>query len=51
MTIEIVRLSKSCEKCSYDLQEKCSKAFMNGNRLHFIHCNTDNCKLLRDLGL
>jgi hypothetical protein len=46
-----VRLSKSCADCSFEEQEKCAKAFMKANHAHFIHCNTTNCKLLKDLGL
>jgi hypothetical protein len=51
MNIERIRLSKSCEFCSYEEQEKCTKAFMKGDKSAFVHCNTDNCKLLKDLGL
>lgn len=51
MQIQRVRLSASCEKCSYEEQEKCTKAFMKGNSEYFIHCNTNNCKLLKDLGV
>jgi hypothetical protein len=46
-----VMLSKSCLKCSFEEQEKCTKAFNKGNRYFFVHCNTGNCKLLRDLGI
>jgi hypothetical protein len=51
MNIKRIRLSKSCENCSYEEQEKCTKAFMKGNKLFFVHCNTSNCKLLKDMGL
>ncbi len=51
MNIERMRLSESCKGCSYEEQEKCTKAFMKGDKLSFVHCNTSNCKLLKDLGL
>ena len=41
-----MRLSKSCSECSFEMQEKCTKAFMKGDKSAFVHCNTDNCKLL-----
>lgn len=46
-----LKLSKSCEECSFEEQEKCTKAFMKGNHLHFVHCNTKNCNLLKQLGI
>jgi hypothetical protein len=46
-----IMLSKSCKDCSYEEQEKCTKAFMKFDKSQFIHCNTSNCKLLRDLGI
>jgi hypothetical protein len=46
-----IRLSKSCADCTFEEQEKCTKAFMTANHEHFVHCNTSNCKLLKDLGL
>lgn len=46
-----LRLSKSCSECSYEMQEICTKAFMKFDHKHFIHCNTSNCKLLKDLGI
>ena len=46
-----IKLSKSCSECSYEEQEKCTKAFIKGDKLHFVHCNTSNCKLLKNLGL
>ena len=49
--IDNIRLSDSCKYCSFDEQQKCTKAFLNGNREHFVHCNSYNCKLLKDLGL
>ena len=51
MQISRIRLSKSCEDCSFELQEKCTKAFLKFNHNAFVHCNTSNCKLLKDLGL
>ena len=49
--ISRIRLSKSCESCSFEEQEKCTKAFLRFDHTHFVHCNTTNCKLLKDLGL
>ena len=51
MKISRIRLSKSCKDCSFEEQEKCTKAFMKFNHGVFVHCNTSNCKLLKDLGL
>ena len=46
-----IRLSASCSECSFEMQERCTKAFLKANHLSFVHCNTSNCKLLKDLGL
>ena len=46
-----IRLSKSCENCSFEEQERCTKAFLKFNHGAFVHCNSSNCKLLKDLGL
>ena len=46
-----IRLSKSCSECSFEEQDKCTKAFLKFNHTYFIHCNTENCKLLKDLGI
>ena len=51
MQISRIRLSKSCENCSFEEQEKCTKAFLKFNHSGFVHCNSSNCKLLKDLGL
>jgi hypothetical protein len=44
-------LSRSCEQCTFKLRIKCETAFNNSNHKYFIHCNTSNCRLLKDLGL
>jgi hypothetical protein len=53
MEIEVkkIMLSRSCEQCTFQLREKCEKAFRNCDRRYFVHCNTENCNLLKDLGL
>jgi len=51
LKVSRLRLSKSCVECSFEIQEKCTKAFTKADHTHFIHCNTTNCKLLKDLGL
>jgi hypothetical protein len=30
---------------------KCETAFKNSDHLYFVHCNTENCDLLKKLGL
>jgi len=51
MQVSRIRLSKSCAECSFEEQEKCTKAFMKFDHKYFVHCNTNNCKLLKDLGI
>lgn len=49
--IDNIKLSKSCEECSFEEQQKCTKAFLKCDRKYFVHCNSSNCKLLKDLGI
>jgi hypothetical protein len=51
MLVSRMQFSKSCENCSYEQQEKCTKAFIKEKeKINFVHCNTNNCNLLKIIG-
>jgi hypothetical protein len=44
-------ISKCCNGCSHLVREKCEKSFQKSKQENFIYCNTQNTRLLIELGV
>lgn len=43
-------ISKCCEGCPHLIREKCEKAYEKTKPIDFIYCNTQNVRLLIEIG-